>query len=138
MNQLALALVISTLAAGCSLGTMSPRARFSESAYTLNDAARWGQVEIAVSHVAAPYQERFRERRRDWGERINVAEVELLNMRLNEDKQGGLSEVSVSWYENSTLVLHRSVIAQRWTRERGAFRLVDEVIAKGDRGVFAE
>lgn len=125
------------LLAGCTLGSLTPRARFQESAYTVNDASRWGQVDLASSFVTPGYKERFQERRRDWGERINVAEVEVLQMQLAADKDTGVSEVSLSWYD-AGMTLHKSFVTQRWENARGTFRLADEVVRKGDPGVFAE
>ena len=124
--------------ASCTLANMTPQARFQDSAFTLNDAARWGQVDLAVVHVSAKYRARFVERHREWGETVSIAEVELLRMQIAEDKKSAMSEVSLSWYDTNGVTLRTSVVTQQWETERGKFRLVDEAIRRGDARLFKE
>ena len=70
-------LATSLLAGGCTLASMTPQARFSESAYMLNDYARWGQVDAAMTHVSPKYMQTFSERHREWGDRVNVIDLRL-------------------------------------------------------------
>jgi len=121
---------------GCTLGNLSSQSRFSDSAYELNDAARWNEVDTASRHVAESYRPRFLARRRAWGEGVSIAEVELSKMKLGEDKSRGVSEVTLSWYDASGMTIRRSSITQRWESQRGNYRLVDEVIARGDQTLF--
>ena len=124
--------------AGCTLVNLSPQARFTESAHRLNDAARWGQVDMAAEEVSPTYRSRFLARRKEWGERVQIAEVELLYLQLMPDKEGAVSEISLSWTDQAGVMLRKSFLTQRWANERGNFRLVDELVKKGDPGVFAE
>jgi hypothetical protein len=124
------------LSASCTLSNLTPQARFQESVYTLNDAARWGQVDIAARSVSLKYKPKFEERRQNWGETVSIAEVELLYQALAEDKESAVSEISLSWTDASGVNLHKSFLTQTWANEHGNFRLVDERIKKGDPGVF--
>ena len=121
---------------GCTLSNLTPQARFQESVYTLNDAARWGQVDIASRNVSPKYKPRFEERRQNWGESISIAEVELLYQALAADRESAVSEISVSWTDATGVMLHKSFLTQTWANEHGNFKLVDERIKKGDPGVF--
>lgn len=129
--------LVLALCAGCTLQSLTPRARFNDSAFALNDAARWGAVDVASQHVAASYRSRFLARRKAWGEGISIAEVELAQLRLGEDKQAE-SLVQLSWYDTNGMTLRRSSIAQKWQSQKGDYRLIDEEIAGGDRSVFAD
>lgn len=122
--------------AGCTLTNLTPQARFQESAYTLNDAARWGQVDRAMYHVSPKYLERFAERHQGWGESISIAEVDLVRMKIAADKKSAMSEISLTWYDEGGVTLHSSVITQTWENVRGKFQLVDEAIRRGDPRVF--
>lgn len=122
---------------GCTLANMTPQARFSEAAYTLNDAARWGQVDLALQHVSPRYVERFTDRHRNWGEQVSIAEVDLLRMQIAEDRQTATSEISLSWFNDGGVMVKSSVISQKWIAEHGKFKLVDESVRKGDPEVFA-
>jgi hypothetical protein len=123
---------------GCTLTQLSPQARFQESAHTLNDAARWGQVDLAMEHVSPKYMSRFSQRHQQWGESISIAEVELLRMKVAEDRQTAVSEISLSWFSDGGVTIHSSTITQRWENVKGKFQLVDEAIRRGDPGVFTE
>ena len=129
----ALAFVLLT---GCTLTQLTPQARFQESVYTLNDAARWNQVDIAARTVSPKYKVNFQKRRQSWGESVNVAEVDVLYQALAPDKESAISEISLSWTDATGVMLHKSFLTQKWVNEHGSFKLVDERIKKGDPGVF--
>jgi len=132
-----LALVTSGLS-GCTLANLTPKERFSEAAYTLNDASRWSQVDLAMQHVSPKYMSRFVERHRMWGETISIAEVDLVRLQVAEDKKSAVSEINLNWYNDGGVMVHSSSITQKWEAERGKFRLVDEAVRRGDPQVFAD
>jgi hypothetical protein len=136
MRALHLALTLAGLA-GCTLANLTPTARFQDSAYTLNDAARWGQVDLAMQHVSPKYLGRFAERHAGWGEAISIAEIDLVRMKIAEDSKSAMSEISLSWYDEGGVTIHSSVITQTWEVVKGKFRLVDEAVRRGDPRVFA-
>lgn len=127
-----------TLLGGCMLQSLTPQARMQETVFQLNDASRWNQLEAATQRVSPSYRARFRERHSSWGEAVNVADVDIVFMQLAEDKDSAVSEVALSWTDASGVHLHRSHVSQKWANEHGTFRLVDETITKGDRGLFVE
>lgn len=131
-------LFVVALATSCSLSNLSPQARFSDSAHRLNDATRWGEVDRATPHVSARYRAQFLARHSGWGESISIAEVEMAQLSLEEDKGHAISEVVLSWYDASGVTIHKSSILQRWESEHGTYRLVDERLKSGHPGVFAD
>ncbi len=131
-------LVVCALSAGCMLSNLSPQARFAEASHRLNDAERWGQLQIATQDVSPSYKARFLSRRKGWGEHVQIAEIEPLSQQLTPDKEGAVSEVSLSWTDEAGVTLRKSVITQKWTNNRGTFLLVEETVQKGDPGVFTE
>ena len=122
---------------GCTLANLTPQARFSEAAYTLNDASRWGQVDLAMQHVSPRYQERFTARHRQWGEQVSIAEVDLVRLQVADDRQSATSEINLSWFNDGGVMVKSSSITQKWEAEHGKFKLVDEAIRRGDPNVFA-
>lgn len=124
--------------AGCTLTNLTPQARFQESAYTLNDAARWGNVDLAMRHVSPKYLARFAERHQAWGETISIAEVDVTRMKIADDKQSAMSEISLSWFDEGGVTIHSSIVQQKWEIVKGKFQLVDEAIRRGDPRVFSE
>jgi len=125
------------LMAGCTLTQLTPSARFSESVHQLNDMARWGQNDMALASVSPKYKSDFSARHRDWGESVNIAEIELVNQQLAPDKESGISLIAFSWTDQSGVMLRKSFVAQSWANEKGSFRLIGETIKKGDPNLFA-
>jgi hypothetical protein len=138
MRNALLVLALGCLSQGCTLSNMTPQARFSESAHTLTEASRWGHVDMALPHVSAKYSESFLARHAAWCTGLSIADAELVRIQLGEDKATAMSEVAVSWYPSGQISLRQSVITQKWEREKGTYRLVDEVVRAGDPTVFAE
>ncbi len=135
-----LGLVLSALLAGsgCTLSNMTPQARFQDAAYTLNDAARWSNVDLASRYVSPTYMEAFIARRREWGQRISIADADLTRLRLGEDRDFAMSEVSLNWYDTHGVTTRSSVIQQQWESRRGGYVLVSETVTSGDPSIFAE
>jgi hypothetical protein len=125
------------VSSACTLANMTPKYRFSESAHNLADAARWGHVDMAMQEISPKYGPTFMSRHREWGAGVNIADVELVQLKINEDDKTATSEVTLSWYAKNSVTLRESVISQRWEKERGNFRLVDESVRSGDESVFA-
>ena len=137
MRSLALALAWLTIS-GCTLANLTPQARFTESTHTLNDASRWGRVDIASESVSPRYRERFLARHQGWGQDITIADADITRMQLAEDHKSALSEVRLSWIAPDRVSLRTSTVEQRWEAEHGRFLLVDEVVRAGDPRVFIE
>jgi hypothetical protein len=125
-----------TLSGGCTLANLTPQARFAESTNTLNDSTRWGRVDAALTQVSPKYLDKFVARHAEWGGAISIADFDIVNMQIAEDRQGAMSEVALSWYKTGGVILHQSTITQRWETDHGKFRLVDEVVRAGDPRVF--
>lgn len=138
MRTLLLVLVLVGAAQACTLSNMTPQARFSESTHTLTEASRWGHVDMALPHVSSKYSERFLARHAAWGTALSIADAELVRVQLGEDRTTGMSEVAISWYPSGQISLRQSVITQKWERENGTYRLVDEKVRAGDPTVFPE
>lgn len=125
------------LCVGCTLSNMTPQARFQDAAHTLNDAARWGQVDVATRYVSPAYMEVFLSRHREWGERISIADADVTRMKLGEDRNVAMSEVALNWYDTHGITTRTSVITQQWEGRRGSYVLVSETVRSGDPRIFA-
>ncbi len=136
MHKLSVLALCLALSGGCTLASLTPQARFAESTSVLNDSTRWGRVDAALTQVAPKYVDKFVARHADWGGAISIADYDIVNMQIAEDRQGAVSEVALSWYMTGGVILHQSTITQRWETDHGKFRLVDEVIRNGDPRVF--
>lgn len=134
----AMVLVLGLLMSACTLANMTPKARFQDAAYTLNDAARWGQVDIASGYVSPTYLTQFVARHRFWGEQVSIADAELVRMQIEEGNKGASSIVTLNWYDTHGVTVRSSTIVQKWASERGNFKLIEEKVSAGDPSIFAE
>lgn len=123
------------LCASCTLSNLTPQARFSDATFLVNDSSRWGQLDVASSQVAPSYRARFLARREGWGERISIAEADVVHMHIDREKDEAYSVVNVTWTSDN-ITVRKSVISQVWSSRRGQFRLQDETLKSGDPGLF--
>lgn len=137
MKKLSALALLVVLSGGCTLASLTPQSRFAESTSTLNDSTRWGRVDAALTQVSPKYVDKFVARHAQWGGAISIADYDIVNMQIAEDRKAAMSEVALSWYMTGGVVLHQSTITQRWETDHGKFRLVDEVVRSGDPRVFA-
>jgi hypothetical protein len=94
-------------------------------------------VDKAIYHVSPKYMQRFTERHREWGESVSIADIDLVSMKLADDHLTATSEIKLSWYDQNGMMVRDSVVTQKWETERGKFKLVDELVRRGDPAVFA-
>jgi hypothetical protein len=125
------------LMSSCTLSQLTPQAKFQDAAYTLNDAARWNNVDVSIRYVAPAYAERFTSRRRQWGGGLSIGEYELLRLTMAEDKRTAVSEVQLTWFDQGGVRVHSSTISQRWEKTQQGYFLADETVRSGDPNVFA-
>jgi hypothetical protein len=131
--------VACALCAGCVLSNMTPQSRFQDSAYVVNDAARWGAVDAALRYVAPDYARPFTLRHREWGRQFSIGEIDMVRLTLDKGRKSATSQVEVSWYDTHGMSLRSSVIEQKWQTTRGGdFQLVSEAIVSGDPTLFAQ
>jgi len=120
------------VAAGCSMGSMSSGNQLRESIVAVNDALRWSRMDIAMQRVDPDYAELFVQRRQRWGQRVQLADQELLNIRMADDGEHATSTVAWSWYAYDTMTMQQTVIEQRWRKAHGTFVLIGENVLQGD------
>ncbi len=126
---------------GCVLQNVSAEQALGDAVHELNDGTRWHRGALVARHVADDYRDRFLRRHRGWGHTLRVADVEVLESRLDDGSMDAAeSLVVIRWYDTSTMLLRESTIRQRWRRDEPArhYRLVGESIVEGDPRLFDE
>lgn len=124
------------LAAGC-VAPPGPMERLSNSAYGLNNATRFGRLDVALSHVAAEEQGDFMHRHSKWGRDVRIVDVELEGLRLITPETAEV-RLAVSWHRLDETTMRISNLAQKWTQGKSGWELVEELRAGGSAGLFAK
>lgn len=118
--------------------TKSPRKQLADTVHRMNDAARWGRTTTVTSVVQPDYLQRFLKSRSTWGEDIQLADTEVVEVQMAPDEQAAVSVVTYSWYSMRTMTLHKTTVQQHWARidDSDDFALEDEQVVKGNAELF--
>lgn len=112
--------------------SLAPTQQLTEQVYAFNDETRWARIDLAADRVAPAYRQTFAVSHAGWGSDIQIADTDLTHVQLAEDQQSASSLVSVSWYDNATMIVRASVLRQHWVHTEGGFLLDGEEIVGGD------
>jgi hypothetical protein len=126
------AAVVSGTTGGCPFAGQSRSDTLQDAVHGMVDELRWARPELAADRVAVAYRARFLRSRQHWGERIQVADCDLLSVRLAHDERSATAVVAVSWYALDDMNLRQTRIRQRWELVGGAFVLTSEQVVGGD------
>lgn len=124
------------IVAGC-VAPPGPMERLSNSAYGLNNATRFGRLDVALSHVASEEQGEFMHRHSKWGRDVRIVDLELQGLRLITPDTAEVN-LTISWHRLDETTIRTSNLAQKWTQGKSGWELVEEVRASGSAGLFAE
>jgi hypothetical protein len=123
---------------GCAAAASSPAAQLSESANQLNDAARFGRLDLALEQTLPAFRDRFLQSHRAWGGEIRIVDLVLTGARVDEDDSAEV-QVQVAWTRMSESTLKNTLVAQSWRNtQRGGWQLAREHRLAGDPGLFGE
>jgi hypothetical protein len=117
---------------GCLFESLSATKKLNDSVNAVNKATRWGQLSQVTPLVDPIYRARFMETHSHWGQAIQLADSEVVQVEIAPDKQNAVSVISYEWYVNDAMTLHTSVVRQRWSRVSDHFTLFSEAVVQGD------
>jgi hypothetical protein len=127
-----LALVAALAAPACSLTHQGRMNALSDAVHDMVDETRWGRADLAADRVAPAFRARFVRAHAGWGERIEIADLDVSAMRMARDEESATAVLTVQWYALDTMDLATTRIRQRWERSGNHFVLAGETILAGD------
>jgi len=104
----------------------------SDAVHDMVDETRWGHADLAADRVAPAFRARFVRAHAGWGERIEIADLDVSTMRMARDEESATAVLTVQWYALDTMDLATTRVRQRWTRSGSHFVLAGETILAGD------
>jgi hypothetical protein len=131
-RSVALALVVALGAPGCSLTHQGRMNALSDAVHDMVDETRWGRADLAADRVAPAFRARFVRAHAGWGERIEIADLDVSAMRMARDEESATAVLTVQWYALDTMDLATTRVRQRWERTGNHFVLAGETILAGD------
>ena len=117
------------LVSGCLAGA-STRDRLMEALYDYNDAIRWGQYRNATPYVPPEARAGLIVDGRARAD-VQIADYELVQVDLAQDKSTAQVLVDVSWMLRSEGLMRQSSFEQSWERLDGRWSMVGEKRVSG-------
>lgn len=117
---------------GCIFDSLSSSTRLTETVYSLNDETRWGRVDLASQRVAPAYRPMFIESHREWGHDVQIADTDPTNVVIADGEDSATATITVSWYDERTMNLYSSVVAQHFVRIDSEYYLDEERVVAGE------
>jgi hypothetical protein len=121
--------------AGC-MTPPSPAERVTDTAMALNVAARFNQLDVAVSHTSAAFRPDFMKRHAAWGQTLRIVDVEMASLSL-PDSDHAVVLVDYAWIRNTEGTMRATRVEQTWKDDAG-WHLVREKRVGGDVGLLGE
>lgn len=128
------ALLLSLATPGCLLANMTPETKLRDAVVGYNDECRWNRLDLAVQRVSPEERMDFYASHHQWGEDIKIADSDIVAVHTSgEDMENAMSLVQVQWYNERTMLLARTTIAQTWDGNLATgYVLVKEEVHSGN------
>ena len=131
------ALLLAALFFGSGCMT-TPTARLNDAARDLNNAARFGRMDIAIESTASTARDAFLIRRTQWGGEIRVLDSNVLSARIQDSGDAKVT-VAYDWLRTAESELRTTTIEQIWKTEGPTgWLLYEESRIGGDHGLWGE
>lgn len=119
---------------GC-VAPPSSTARLAESAYDLNEAARFGRMDIALEHVRDTARDDFSRKHARWGKAVRIVDYEVASVTVRKDGDADVT-LTINWQRPDETSMRSTELSQRWTDKRGTWWMITEEERGGDPGLL--
>jgi hypothetical protein len=134
MKNAATALALLGLA-GCIAPTSGTQ-KLADTAYDMNNASRFGRMDVALEHVAMKSREQFQKEHAGWMRNARIVDIDFNGIQVKKDGDGEVS-VTLTWQRADESTTRTTTLVQRWTETRNVWTMASEE-AKGDEGLLGE
>jgi hypothetical protein len=134
MKPSALALALLGLA-GCIAPTSGTQ-KLADTAYDMNNATRFGRMDVALEHVAMKSREQFQREHAGWMRNARIVDIDFNGIQVKKDGDGEVS-VTLTWQRADESTTRTTSLIQRWTETRNVWTMASEE-ARGDDGLLGE
>jgi len=97
-----------------------------EAVHDYNDAVRWGRYGTAAAYVPPEARREFAARHGAHRGELQIADYEIVQLDLAEDRTHAHVLVEVTWLLRSQGLLRQTALEQRWEQEGGRWSLARE------------
>jgi hypothetical protein len=122
---------------GCDFSNLRPTEKLKQSIQEMNEAARWGRIDLAAQFVGPAYRQRFFRAHSTWGQRIQIADLEVVRLDIDSKKKSATASIAISWYGLDQMTLRQTTVRQQWKLLDGQYILDDEDVLEGEPALLA-
>lgn len=134
MKHAPLALAILGLA-GCIAPTSGTQ-KLADTAYDMNNATRFGRMDVALEHVAMKSRDQFQKEHAGWMRNARIVDIDFNGIQVKANGDGEVV-VTLTWQRADESSTRTTSLVQRWTETRNVWTMASEE-AKGDDGLLGE
>lgn len=128
-----LPLLAFALASGCIFQNVGSEEKLRDAVMGYNDETRWNRMDLAQQRVVPTRRGEFRLRHHRWGREFQIADMDILDVQVSgEEQENAISIVQIRWYDQRTMLIADTIVAQEWERVTGGYILVDEQVRDGN------
>lgn len=136
VRSLLVCMLVGSLAGCGALANASPARKIGDTVKDMNDRARWGRVGDAAQYVDPSYRATYLQNHRLWGSKIQLADVEVVQLQISNDTEQATAFVTYSWYGMDNMTLHQSTVRQRWLGTKESYVLMSEAVIQGNTALL--
>jgi hypothetical protein len=92
-------------------------------------------MDIAADSVIAEAKTDFGKRHRAWGRDVRIVDLEVEGVQMLTSDAAEV-DLIVSWHRIDDPTIQTTNVAQRWTQTSSDWKLAEETIAGGAKGLF--
>jgi hypothetical protein len=126
-----------SLSLGACFSPVAPGPRLSESANELNNATRFGRMDIALEHVGPKEREIWGKAHAGWGRSVRIVDLEMAGVSLKKSSEAEVM-VNISWQKPDQSTMLTTSVLQSWRDVSGTWFLISEEEKAGDTGLLAD
>jgi hypothetical protein len=120
-----------------SCAGLVPTQRVQDAATDYATALCFGRMDVAQDQVNKTARDAFARQHAAWGNGVRVLDCEVSGLRLRDSEHAD-ALLAVSWQRSDESEMRSTQIAQRWSRNRGPWKIDGEERARGDAGLLGD
>ena len=122
---------------GCSAGacggaSQKAQGDLKDAVIMLNEGVRWGRLQEVIPRVHSDNVAHFMEMHKEFGTEIQLSDYELINSVYNADNKTAAVTVRITWYRQSEMEVHATVLLQSWQLHGADWLLMTETYQSGE------
>ncbi len=130
--------LLSAGVSACAAAHRTSSQRLVDAARELNEASRFGRMDVAADLAARGAETSFLERRRTWGNDVRVVDVNVASVEF-ADQFSAEVMVQIAWTHMAQGTLNNTTLKQSWEdRKHEGWKLTREQRVEGAQGLFGE